>query len=206
MQETKTRAPADEEPPAPRPSWIRIVAIAVALAMLGGALYATWQTLATSGRESERNGEPGAGASEPDFSLTDEEAIATFERLYATSASAIREQDPSLLSTVLTDGGPVYQRAQSQIAGLKKDGIEDASEFQIVDSVIDTNESDEIRLDVTFHLLTCFLNEQGKDVTKGPRALEQDSQWTLIVEDSRWQIHQGILREDRVLRGQDEGC
>jgi hypothetical protein len=203
MQETKPRTPADDSP-APRPPWIRAVAIVAAVALLGGALYATWQGVA--GNDDPEPDPIGLDESEPDFSLTDEQAIETFERLYTTSASAIRNQDQSLLPTVLTDGGPVYERAQDQIAQLKKDGITDASNFEIMDSRVTANDANEVTLEIAFRLHTCFLDGEGNDVTEGPRTLEQDSVWTLQVEDSRWQIHQGVLQEDRVIRNQNEDC
>ena len=203
MQETKTRTPAGDMP-SPRPPWIRAVAIVAALALLGGVLYGTWQAVA--GTDDPEPDPIGLGRSEPDFSLTDEQAVATFEKLYSTSASAIRNRDQSLLPIALTDGGPVFERAQDQITQLKEDGVTDASSFEIIDSRVTANATNEVALRITFRLNTCFLDDEGNDVTKGPRTLEQDSDWTLQVEDSRWQIHQGVLQEDRVLKGQDEAC
>ena len=201
MQETKTRTPA-EDTPSPRPGWIRMVAILGVVALLAGTLYGTWQAVAGNDDPSPALPE----ASEPDFSLTDDQAIQTFERLYGTSANAIRNQDPSLLLAVLTDGGPVFERAENQIAQLKKDGITDASTFEIIDSSVTANDKDEVNLHITFRLFTCFLDGDGTDVTKGPRTLEQDSDWTMVIENSRWQIHQGVLQEDRAIETENETC
>jgi len=72
MQETRIRTPAEDPPPS-RPAWIRAVAMLAAVAMLGGVLYASWQAVASS----DDPGDGGAtnGTADPDFSLTDEQAI-----------------------------------------------------------------------------------------------------------------------------------
>ncbi len=163
--------------------------------------YVAYQNLSDSSPNPNPNGLP-----EPDFSLTDEQAVGTFETLYTASTRAIQQQDPSILPNVLTDGGPIHLRAQQEIKQLKADGIVDNSEIEIVDSSVKSSSSSEIVLDVTFHLSTCFQNDQGEDVTKGPRAIEQRSEWTLKLENDRWQLHQGVLKEDRVLGNNDVAC
>lgn len=82
----------------------------------------------------------------------------------------------------------------------------DQNRIEIVRSEVVSNHPSDVVLDVTFHLLTCFVNEAGKDVTTGPRALEQHSTWSLKIQDDRWLLHQGTLEEDRTVKDQDEGC
>jgi hypothetical protein len=96
MQETKTRSPA-EEVPSSRPPWVRAVAIAAAVALLGGVLYATVQ--AAAGNDDPEPDSIGLDESEPDFSLTDQEAIATFERLENDIRDSIANQDGTALQT-----------------------------------------------------------------------------------------------------------
>src|SRR3990170_2729489 len=101
MQETKPRTPADDST-APRPPWIRAIAIVAAVALLGGVLYATWQ--AAAGNDDPEPDPIGLDESEPDFSLTDQEAIARFEELHTALVGAIQAQDRSMLPLVATSG------------------------------------------------------------------------------------------------------
>src|SRR5919106_2319196 len=100
MQETKTRTPA-EEVPSSRPPWIRAVAIAAAVALLGGVLYATWQ--AAAGNDDPEPDPIGLGEPEPDFSLTDEQAIARLDELRTAALEATRNQDVSVVPSVFTE-------------------------------------------------------------------------------------------------------
>src|SRR5918997_4649035 len=59
----------------------------------------------------------------PDFSLTDEEAIARFKELHALSLKAGRTRDLSLVDQVFSRSGPTYQRAVRAIERLLRDEV-----------------------------------------------------------------------------------
>lgn len=207
MQDTTTRAPLDENRPQPRPPWVRMVAIAVAVALIGGILIAAIQGVTNSGADPDPNPGGAAGSNpEPDFSLTDEEAIETFERLYLSSVSAAENLDISILPQVFTDDGPLMERARKRIDELKEDGVQEEIEVRIIEAKVVSSASDEILIDTKTQIHSCFLSEDGKDITEGPTAFEQELTWTLVIEDSRWQIHEGELNDDRVLRKEDDAC
>ncbi|MGH2750651.1 MAG: hypothetical protein ACRDK3_07235 [Actinomycetota bacterium] len=185
MQETKTRAPADEEPPTPRPSWIRIVAIAVALAMLGGVLYATWQTVASSGTDPEANESPGAGVAEPDFSLTDEEAIERFKDLEASQIASYEKVDITSVSD-FAGPGSFKDKVVKELRQLKRDDV--YAILAMKDQVLEVtaNTPEEISIEETVTLNIKFRDSSGGDVTsKGkPQRLVVD--WTLEPFERGW--------------------
>jgi hypothetical protein len=199
MQETKIRTPAKDLPP-PRSGWIRLVAMLGVGALLIGTLYGIWQTVASSD-------DPGQTVPrEPDFSLTDEQAIAHFEQLHTTLVDAIQAQDDSLLPAVATSQGPILRSSIQEIADLRKNGVRDHAEISIRDASVISNRPDEVALEVVLEVLPCFLDEDGRDITKGPDAIEQQLTWTLRVERDRWLIHNGVLQSDRVIPGDNEDC
>lgn len=130
MQETKTRTPADDMPSS-RPPWIRAVAIVSAVALLGGALFATWQAVASN--EDPEPDPIGLGESEPDFSLSDEQAIARFEELRSSGLKAVESRDVTLLPAVYTSDSPMGQRAREAIANLREDSIVDKTRFETIE-------------------------------------------------------------------------
>ena len=202
MQETKTRTQA-EEVPSSRPPWVRAVAIVAALALLGGVLYGTWQAVASN---DDPEPDPiGLGESDPDFSLTDEQAIARFEELHTALVRAIQTRDRSLL-LVATSGGPIRESGLDEIANLQENRVRDQAEISIRSATVVSNDPDEITLDVTLEVLPCFLDDEGQDVTRGPDAIEQHLTWTLKVEAGRWLIHSGVLDSDREVQGKNESC
>jgi len=207
MQETKIRTSGDDDPPTERPQWVRLVAIALAIALVAGLLIAAIQGVTSSGADPDPNPGGAAGTNpEPDFSLTEEKAVETFERLYLDSVTAAETLDISVLPQVFTDDGPLMDRARDRIDQLKEDGVREKIEVKITEATVVSNTSDEILIDTKTQIRSCFLSEAGKDITEGPTAFEQELTWTLRIEDSRWQIHEGELNDDRVLRNEDGAC
>ncbi|MGH2751495.1 MAG: hypothetical protein ACRDK3_11590 [Actinomycetota bacterium] len=194
MQETKTRAPADEEPPAPRPSWIRIVAIAVALAMLGGVLYATWQTVASSGSDPEANGNPGVGVSEPDFSLTDEEAIERFKELNERRVRAYESTDVTLVNR-FAGPGPFRDQVLDELRQLKKDRVTAKPIFETEYLDVTSNSSTRITLEQAVIFDLRFFDESGNDVTTEGKPERLVVEWTLAYFDEGWLLTESIASE-----------
>jgi hypothetical protein len=173
-----------------------------AVAMLGGVLYASWQAVASSDDPQD----PAVpGNPDPDFSLTDEQAIARFEELHPTLVSAIQTRDDSLLHSA-TSQGPILRSSLREIADLRKNGVRDQAEIAIKSVSVISNRSEEVALGVTLEVLPCFLDERGRDITKGPDAIEQQLTWTLRFDGDRWLIHDGVLESDQVIPGDNENC
>ena len=105
MQETKIRTSGDDDPPTERPQWVRLVAIALAIALVAGLLIAAIQGVTSSGADPDPNPGGTAGTNPaPDFFLTDEEALQTFNSLVERSYRAMEHRDITMLSQVFTTG------------------------------------------------------------------------------------------------------
>ena len=203
MQETKTRTPA-EEVPSSRPPWIRAVAIAAAVALLGGVLYATWQ--AAAGNDDPEPDPIGLGEPEPDFSLTDEEAIATFQRLSSSLRAAVAQRDQTLVASVATSGGNTSERLRQEIRRLKDDQVIDRTTVETLRSEVIVSNSTSIEIREVIRLRPCFETESGEDVTQADAVVEQVGIWTLAIENDRWLIDDTQLEDDRVIDGSEARC
>jgi hypothetical protein len=196
MQETKPRTPADDSP-APRPPWIRAVAIAAAVALLGGVLFATWQGVAGDDPEPDPIG---LDESEPDFSLTDEEAVARLDELRSAALEATRNQDISVIPSVFTDSSPMRKKLIEEIQKLKQNDVQERSQFERLDLTVTENTPSLISLLEVTDYFPCFRNASGKDVTVGPQAIRQEVQWSLALDDGQWLIENSVIRDDRELK------
>ena len=202
MQETKIRTPAEDMPPS-RPGWVRAVAMLAAVAMLGGVLYASWQAVAGS---DDPQGPAVPGNPDPDFSLTDEQAIQTFERLSSTLRLAVAERDPTLAASVTTNTGNTGTRVSQEIRRLKKDGVVDLTRVETIRSEVVLSNTDRIEIREVIRLHPCFEAESGQDITKGDSEFEQIGVWILQVEDGRWLIDETVFEGDRVIDSSRATC
>ena len=202
MQETKIRTPAEDLPPS-RPGWIRAVAILGVGALLIASLYGAWQAVAGSDDPQD----PAVPTNpDPDFSLTDEQAIATFERLEKDIRRSISDQDPGLAFRATTTGSPLADRMQAEIRQLKKDRVFDHSRVEQVSVEVVASSSQEIRIREVVRIHPCFRSEDGTDITKGDSEFEQTGVWILQVEDGRWLIDETVFEGDRVIDSTRATC
>ncbi len=142
MQETKTRTPAEEMPSSRRP-WIRAVAIVAAAALLGGVLYGTWQAVASN---DDPEPDPiGLDESEPDFSLTDEEAIERFHELDEIRVRAYATADVGLVSHFAAPS-QFKDQVVRELRQLKKDNVSAVLELKTEELEVQSNSSTAIAL------------------------------------------------------------
>jgi len=202
MQETKIRTPADDLPPS-RPGWIRAVAILGVGALLIATLYGTWQAVAGSDDPQD----PAVpGNPDPDFSLTDGQAIARFEQLVTLSYAAIRDRDQGLLSQIFTNDSPTRDRSSDVISELKKDQVTDESTYRTMSLQVLGKSPQEIRVLQHVQTQPCFRSDSGKDVTTGSAEIEYDIEWTMRLSDSRWLLHESQARNDEVTDESPASC
>jgi hypothetical protein len=167
-----------------------------AVAMLGGVLYASWQAVAGS---DDPQGPAVPTNPDPDFSLTDEQAIQTFERLSSTLRLAVAERDPTLAASVTTNTGNTGTRVSQEIRRLKKDGVVDLTRVETIRSEVVLSNTDRIEIREVIRLHPCFEAESGQDITKADAVVEQTGIWTLAVENGRWLVDDTQLENDRVI-------
>lgn len=201
MQDLTTRAP-DEELPSSRPRSFRLIALGLAVVLLGAIAYVTYLNASDSGADPE----PFTTLDEPDFSLTDEEAIARFEQLSRTALEATKTRDLSLVPGLFTADSPMKKRLIQEIRKLQEQDVLERSSFERQSVEILSNTSEEIHLLELTTYLPCFKSESGEDVTVGPPAIEQEVDWTLRLEDSIWLIHESTIEADEKVAGQDGHC
>jgi len=182
MQETRTRTPAEDLPPS-RPGWIRAVAILGVGALLIATLYGAWQ--AVFGNEDPGPVDP--GASDPDFSLTDEQAIARFEELNELRIRAYKTADISLVSA-FAGTGPFRAKVVAEIRRLKRDDITASLELGDEQLELLANSTDEIKIQQTADLNIRFFNSKGVDVTSKGRSQRVVIDWTLEPSTQGWLI------------------
>jgi len=203
MQETKIRTPAEDLPPS-RPGWVRAVAVLAAVAMLGGVLYASWQAVAGSD-------DPQAPAvptnPDPDFSLTDEQAIATFLRLSARARTSVSERDLTLLPSTFTSNSPMRERTKETIGRLRRDQVFDRSGFESVSVDVLSNTGEEIEIHERVLVDPCYESDAGEDITQGPASFEYGARWILRLESGRWLIDESIVDgEEKVINEKKGSC
>jgi hypothetical protein len=201
MQETKIRTPAEDRPP-PRSGWIRLVAMLGVGALLIGTLYGVWQAVASSD-----NGGPAVpGNPNPDFSLTDEQAIARFNQLRSTAFEATKSRDTSSVPSLFTTDSPAKARLLEQIRQLRESEVVEKSSYKTISQEVIANSPSEIQIRELVKFYPCFLSDTGEDVTVGPRGIEQDFIWIMRTEDSQWLVHDSRLQEDRRIRDESGTC
>jgi hypothetical protein len=191
MQETKPRTPADDSP-APRPPWIRAVAIVAAVALLGGVLYATWQ--ASAGTDDPDPDPIGLDESESDFSLTDEQAIARFEELDEIRVRAFEHADVGLVSQ-FAGPGPFKDQIVRELRQLNKDNVTARVELSNEDLVVTENASDAIEIQQEIVIDIRFIAPSGEDVTTQGNPQRFVIDWTLRNFGSRWLFYKSVAVE-----------
>lgn len=172
--------------------------VGAVLAVAAGALLATRDASpATPTAQPSRS---------PDYSLTDAEAIAEFEQLRSAAFLAIRNRDVSLLNEVFVPGGALYRRASREIEALIDEGVEDRSAFTSMTVDVLRNSPTRIEIRERSRLEPCFKDAGGVDVTRGPAAVLQVAEWTLILNGSEWLLQDAVISRDKVLSGQGRSC
>jgi hypothetical protein len=177
-------APEEEAPGmAPVRAFLMLVAVAVVVPV---TILATRPEAAPT--------KPPAQAT-PDFSLTDPEAIAEFERLKHLLAQAYRSRDVTLIDQFASsDPGDGVQQVAEEIQTLIRDQVlyrtrEKRESLQVV-----VNTSDRIELREVVVKAPRFIDEADREnIALDERPQRQTIIWQLRLEGDRWRIHSGVI-------------
>ncbi len=197
MQETKIRTSGDDDPPTERPQWVRLVAIALAIALVAGLLIAAIQGVTSSGADPDPNPNPGGAAgtkSEPDFSLTDEEAIERFQELEQRQIEAYRHADIKLVSD-FAGPGPFKNQVVRELRKMRKDDVTAVLRSKGQELLLVRNESTEITIQETATIDIQFLDQAGKNVTTKGEPQRLVIEWQLEPFDTGWLITESVAVE-----------
>ncbi|MDQ4025443.1 MAG: hypothetical protein M3217_08135 [Actinomycetota bacterium] len=137
--------------------------------------------------------------SSPDFSLTDAEAIAEFERLNAIRIAAYKARDITLLSEALATTSPLLARGEKEIRTLLDDGVVIKSSFITKSVRIIENAPTQVVVRQTEVDRPKIVTEDGREVTSRGGAQERVIEWTLRLENYVWKIYDSHLIESRRL-------
>ena len=138
--------------------------------------------------------------------LTEAEAISTFEGLSATLNSAIRERNYALLKDAVVLDSPVYRRAFASIQELDRRGAVDQSNVQTISvNVLRSTQSTYQLIEVN-RLDPCFVSDAGKDVTERHVVTRQSVIWTIKLTESNWLISNAEVSNQKVLEVPSGKC
>ena len=136
---------------------------------------------------------------EPNFALTDEEAIARFEELNAQLVAAYEARDVSILEAFLTNDSPLRTRAANEIRQLLRDRVVPRPKFDTRSIEVISNDPTEIVLRQTAVDSSRFESEVGEEITKHPKDILRVVEWTLELEGSIWRIAESSPIQSRQL-------
>lgn len=191
-----------DRPDSPAPlgaSPIKAFLIILALIILTTVIF----LMAANGEESPSTAETQSNPP-PDFSLTDEEAIARFEELYQLSLSVYEERDLSLLPFVYLSGSSIYSDVQKEVTGLKEDGVVADMNAQTESVNVESNQATEIRVLQVVTLRIRFVDEKSKDVTLSGGSETQTIEWLLKPDQSNWLIYSATIVDAKPLKDMDQ--
>ena len=186
------------EPTPTRPSLsppVAFLLLAAVIAILGAIVYLTRPEPPATPTN------PNAAQQQPDFSLTNEEAITRFKELHKTLLATYRSRDISLFESFMTPESPLRERASTEISQLLEDDVIPKPAFETRKLVVEANSPTEI---VVRHITvdrSRFTSESGADLTKDPKRILRTVQWVLRLEGSIWKIHDSIPIRAQVLKG-----
>lgn len=190
----------DSSSPQPGASPIKAFLIILALIILTTVIF----LMTANGEESPDATRSPPTNSTPDFSLTDEEAIARFKELYQMSLAIYEERDVSLLPLVYVPGSSIYGDVQEEVTDLKKDGVLADLTARTKSIKVESNLADGIRIRQVVTMRARFLDEKHKDVTiRGGDAI-QTIEWLLKPDQSKWLIYSATIVEAKQIGERDQ--
>ncbi|MDQ3915310.1 MAG: hypothetical protein M3323_08285 [Actinomycetota bacterium] len=134
----------------------------------------------------------------PDFSLTDAEAIAEFERLNASLTAAYRTRDITLVKAFAAPGSPIAARVEREIRALLHDGVIDRTVTRQISATVVENNADEIRIEQVVLDRARFLDAaSGRSVTLDSHWQRQVVLWSLKLIDSDWRLEDAVITASR---------
>lgn len=137
---------------------------------------------------------------EPNYALTDSEAITRFKELRSLRDSMYRSEDLSLLSLIYTDQSALRRIVTREIQGLAREGIRDRSRFEQRQLSVKSNVPEHIILRETVVIYPHFVDARGNDVSIQRRPVRRVIDWTLTAEEGVFLIEDSIIRSSEVLR------
>lgn len=138
----------------------------------------------------------------PDYTLTDAQAIAEFNRLNAQLMQAYEERNIALAEEVFTSDSPMLPRVRKEIQTLLRSSRLSRTSFGELSTTVLDNRSVTIVIERAEVVHPRFVTEQGRDATAAGVPHRQTVEWTLRLERGRWLLDDAVVVDSqRVERG-----
>jgi hypothetical protein len=187
---TRSRPGAAERVPGLSPVRAFFLLAAVA-AVIPLGIFATRDEAAPS--------EPPAAVRSPDYSLTDAEAVAEFERLHHGLRAASIHRDVSLLDEILSVDSPLHKAGRIQLRKLIRDRVLDHSRFRTENIALIENGPTRIEIEQRVRIQPRFVSESTRKDVSGGRSLLQEVRWVLVLQETEWRIYDSVVTSSRVV-------
>jgi hypothetical protein len=198
MDENQRRRQRAREIEVPGLSPVRAFFLVCALAtIVGGGFFATRDASPT---------EPPTPAAprSPDYTLTDAEAIAEFERLNAQLMQAYDERNIALAEAVFTSDSPMLPRVRKEIRTLLRSSRISRTRFEPMSTSVQVMDSESVVLERVEIVRPRFETERGRDATAKGRPHRQRIEWTLHIDGGAWLLHDAVIVGVKPIRGDGE--
>lgn len=139
-----------------------------------------------------------AAAPSPDYSLTDAEALAEFERLNDQLMLAYRERSVALAEDVFTADSPMLPRVRKEIDDLVDSSVISRTRFEAMSTGIITNTPSRVVLRRVETLYPRFTTEGGDDATGASSPERRVVRWELHEKQGRWLLHNAVVTARRM--------
>ncbi|HEV2757494.1 MAG TPA: hypothetical protein VG318_17155 [Actinomycetota bacterium] len=136
---------------------------------------------------------PPAATRSPEYSLTDAEAIAEFERLNELRLRAYEDRDVTLVPRIYTSDSPVADRVVKEINDLVRRNVTTVTRFRTQKLVVAQNQGEEIRIRQVALVDASFFSSTGDEISIDAPVERQAIEWTLQVNSGVWKIHDAVV-------------
>lgn len=190
MQRAEGSSPprAVPEPSPARPGLSPLVAFLLLFAVIGaiGALAFLLRPDAPTPTEPR-------SATEPNFALTDAEAIERFEELQGLHILAYASHDSSLVSQVFVPGSTMSRTVSKELRQLARDRVLASVSYSSREVAVASSTHSEIQIRQVARVESSFVDESGEDITTAGRPEIQEILWTLQRVDDQWFISDSLI-------------
>jgi len=197
MQETETRNTEAPPPPARR-----ALTPLAALGIIAGIALATVASFYVFNRSAKTHVDPIS----PSRTQQEESLENAYRSLVTNSQLIFRRRDQKLIPTAYTANSPLLPQLSAGLEELTDKNLYDESTFTPLDLEVLEQSRDKAVLREVTEFAPCFRTQDGDDVTDTPGIIEQTNMVTLRRESGRWQIHNSVTIDERLVRKVQSGC
>ena len=134
----------------------------------------------------------------PNFSLTDEEAVARVESLQRLKIRAYRNADELLFPQIFTQDSPSSELARKDFEKLRESDARFYGSFKTQELSIRENSSQKIVVRQEVIVIPSVVTSSGEQLASRQKQV-QVVDWVLHLEDGRWLVYETIVQKSQKL-------